>query len=86
MSGGALESGRLVGALLLLWFSWFNRKMHKVLSIVPGSYMLGTFLGSSDGDDFEGLLHQVVSQSGCSSFVWAPGNPAWRNQEYMSQK
>lgn len=30
VSGGALVSERLVG------FSWFNRKMHQVLSLVAG--------------------------------------------------
>lgn len=44
-----------------LWFSWFGRKMHKVLSIVPVSDMLGALRGGNR-DDFivlEGLLHQV---------------------------
>lgn len=42
-------------------FSRFGRKMHKVLTIVPVSDMLGALRGGNR-DDFivlEGLLHQV---------------------------
>lgn len=56
------SQGNLCGfPLHQLWFSRFGRKMHKVLTIVPVSDMLGALRGGNR-DDFivlEGLLHQV---------------------------